>query len=100
MFLNIINLLITKNINTMILKISNPREAIIQSYTRPIAYKDYILLDGVVIIKFCKLGIWKEKVVRNNYGKKAYNYSENKFFIFFHTSNLQNLIITTPSNKM
>ena len=47
------------NINIMILKISNPRDAIIQSYSRPIAYKDYILLDGVVIIKFCKLGIWK-----------------------------------------
>ena len=41
----------------MILKISNPRDAIIQSYQGPIAYKDYILLDGVVIIKFCKLGI-------------------------------------------
>ena len=39
----------------MILKISNPRDAIIQSYQGPIAYKDYILLDGVVIIKFCKL---------------------------------------------
>ena len=36
----------------MILKISNPREAIIQSYTRPIAYKDYILLDGEVVIAF------------------------------------------------
>ena len=32
--------------------ISNPRDAIIQSYSRPIAYKGYILLDGVVIIKF------------------------------------------------
>jgi len=36
----------------MILKKSNPRDAIIQSYTRPIAYKNYVLLDGVVIIKF------------------------------------------------
>ena len=36
----------------MILKINCPRTAIIQSYTRPIAYKDHILLDGVVIIKF------------------------------------------------
>ena len=36
----------------MILKKSNPRDAIIQSYTRPIAYKDHILLDGVVIIRF------------------------------------------------
>jgi len=41
----------------MILKKSNPRDSIIQSYNRPIDYKDYILLDGVVIIKFCKLGI-------------------------------------------
>ena len=53
-FLLIINNL---NINIMILKKSNPRDAIIQSYSRPTAYKDYILLDGVVIIKFCKLGI-------------------------------------------
>ena len=47
-------LLIINNLNTniMILKISNPREAIIQSYTRPIAYKDYILLDGEVVIAF------------------------------------------------
>ena len=37
--------------------ISNPRDAIIQSYSRPIAHKDYILLDGVVIIKYCKLGV-------------------------------------------
>ena len=44
----------------MILKISNPRDAIIQSYQGPIAYKDYVLLDGVVIIKFCKLGVWKK----------------------------------------
>ena len=36
----------------MILKTKCPRTAIIQSYTRPIAYKDHILLDGVVIIKF------------------------------------------------
>jgi len=36
----------------MILKKSNPRQAIIQSYSRPIDYKDYILLDGVVVIKF------------------------------------------------
>ena len=30
---------------------------ITQSYSRPIAYKDHILLDGVVIIKFCKLWV-------------------------------------------
>ena len=44
---------------------TNAREAIIQSYTRPIAYKNYVLLDGVVIIKFCKLGVLNNH--KNNY---------------------------------
>ena len=31
----------------MILKISNPRDAIIHSYQRPILYKSVIILDGI-----------------------------------------------------
>ena len=36
----------------MLLKINNPRNAIIESYNRPIAYKNYILLNGKVVVKF------------------------------------------------
>jgi len=34
----------------MILKISNPRQAIITSYKRPILYKDHIIMDGAVVV--------------------------------------------------
>ena len=30
----------------MLLEINNPREAIIESYTKPISYKNYILFKG------------------------------------------------------
>jgi len=36
----------------MILNITNPRTAIIQSYNRPVLYKDVVLLNGKVVIKF------------------------------------------------
>ena len=36
----------------MILKISNPRDAIIQSYNRPVLYKNHILLNGAVVVRF------------------------------------------------
>jgi hypothetical protein len=33
-------------------KTNNPREAIIESYTKPISYKNYILFRGKVIVCF------------------------------------------------
>ena len=36
----------------MILKKNNPRQAIIHSYNRPILYKNYVLLNGTVVMKF------------------------------------------------
>jgi hypothetical protein len=36
----------------MLLEINNPREAIIESYTKPISYKNYILFRGKVIVCF------------------------------------------------
>jgi len=36
----------------MILKIPNPRQAIITSYKRPVLYKNHILLNGAVVVKF------------------------------------------------
>ena len=36
----------------MLLEINNPREAIIESYTKPISYKNYILFKGKVIVCF------------------------------------------------
>ena len=36
----------------MILKISKPKEAVISSYNRPILYKNAVILNGQVIIKF------------------------------------------------
>jgi hypothetical protein len=36
----------------MILKISKPREAVISSYNRPVLYKNHILLNGAVVVKF------------------------------------------------
>ena len=36
----------------MILKKCNPREAIIQSYQRPILYKNVVILNGRTVIKF------------------------------------------------
>ena len=36
----------------MILKKSNPRDAIIHSYTRPILYKNVVILNGRTVIKF------------------------------------------------
>jgi hypothetical protein len=36
----------------MILKTHNPKTAIIQSYNRPVLYKNQILLNGAVIVKF------------------------------------------------
>ena len=36
----------------MFLKIHNPRQAIIQSYNRPVLYNNHILLNGAVVVKF------------------------------------------------
>ena len=36
----------------MILKISKPKEAVISSYNRPILYKNVVILNGQVVIKF------------------------------------------------
>ena len=36
----------------MILKENNPRTAIILSYKKPILYKDFVLLDGTVKLRF------------------------------------------------
>jgi len=36
----------------MILKIHNPRQAIITCYKRPVLYKEFVLLDGAVVVKF------------------------------------------------
>jgi len=36
----------------MILKISNPRQAIITSYNRPVLYKNHIIMDGAVVVRF------------------------------------------------
>jgi hypothetical protein len=36
----------------MILKIPNPKTALIQSYNRPVLYKNHILLNGAVVVKF------------------------------------------------
>jgi len=36
----------------MILKKNNPRQAIIHSYNRPVLYKNHILLNGAVVVKF------------------------------------------------
>ncbi len=36
----------------MLLRINNPRKAIIESYKRPISYLNYILFEGRVIIRF------------------------------------------------
>lgn len=38
----------------MMQKVSNPKDAIIQSYGKPVAYKDYILYNGVVIVRWKK----------------------------------------------
>jgi hypothetical protein len=40
----------------MMPNISNPKEALIQSYTRPIAYKNLILFNGIVIVRFVSQG--------------------------------------------
>ena len=36
----------------MIIKENNPRQAIITSYKRPIMYKNIVLLNGSVVMKF------------------------------------------------
>ena len=36
----------------MILKENNPRQAIILSYKKPVLYKDFVLLNGVVKVRF------------------------------------------------
>jgi hypothetical protein len=36
----------------MIQKLANAKEALIQSYTKPIAFKNYILFNGIVIVRF------------------------------------------------
>tara|TARA_R110002153_G_scaffold40727_1_gene116468 strand:- start:1177 stop:1290 length:114 start_codon:yes stop_codon:yes gene_type:complete len=36
----------------MILKENNPRTAILTSYKRPVLYKDHIIMDGAVVLKF------------------------------------------------
>ena len=38
----------------MILKITNPREAIIESFNRPVLYKNYILLKGTRVVGLSK----------------------------------------------
>ena len=38
----------------MIQRINNPKDALIQSYNKPVAYKDYILYNGVVIVRWRK----------------------------------------------
>jgi hypothetical protein len=40
----------------MMPKVSNPKEALIQSYAQPIAYKNLILFNGIVIVRFVKQG--------------------------------------------
>ena len=40
------------NLNIMILKITNPREAIIESFNTPVLYKNYILLKGTRVVRF------------------------------------------------
>ena len=36
----------------MIIKENNPRQAIMTSYKRPVLYKDHIIMDGAVVLKF------------------------------------------------
>jgi hypothetical protein len=36
----------------MILKINNPRTAIMMSYKRPVLYKNHIIMDGAVVVRF------------------------------------------------
>ena len=36
----------------MIIKENNPRQAIMTSYKRPVLYKDHIIMDGSVVLKF------------------------------------------------
>ena len=36
----------------MILKTKCPRTAIMTSYKRPVLYKEFVLLDGAVVVKF------------------------------------------------
>ena len=36
----------------MIIKEKNPRLAIIKSFFKPVLYKDYVLLDGTVKLRF------------------------------------------------
>ena len=36
----------------MTLEIVNPRTAIMTSYNRPVLYKNHILLNGAVVVKF------------------------------------------------
>lgn len=38
----------------MIQRIDSAKEALIQSYEKPVAYKDYILYNGVVIVRWRK----------------------------------------------
>ena len=35
----------------MIIKENNPRQAIIKSFFKPVLYKDYVLLNGAVVMK-------------------------------------------------
>tara|TARA_B110000459_G_C16287060_1_gene348809 strand:+ start:509 stop:622 length:114 start_codon:yes stop_codon:yes gene_type:complete len=36
----------------MILKIKCPRTAVVESYKKAILYKNYVLLDGAVVVRF------------------------------------------------
>ena len=36
----------------MIIKIKCPRTAVIQSYNRPVLYKNHILMNSAVVVKF------------------------------------------------
>ena len=45
----------------MLLEINNPREAIIESYTKPISYKNYILFKGKLIVCFRQEWLYLDK---------------------------------------
>ena len=49
------------------LKTESPKEAILLSKNMPVAYKNYILLNGIVVIAF----VWKRA---NNYCWQLFNY--------------------------
>jgi len=54
----------------------NPKEALIQSYSKPIGYKDVILFKGKVIVRWKTPLKQAKKVVKNN----VYNIKQNRNF--------------------